>query len=251
MENLSITTSLGMAPELVEEAQKIAQELGIPYLGRKKQSLKKLLQTREAILVVYKDRLVLEQAGGHSLYFHPDTAMLRLKSARDPLLEMIGTTPQTILDCTMGLASDSLVMASAGHQVTALESQFLIYFIVSRGLARLDSGNSRLNQAVRRIETIHTDSLNFLKSLENNSYDVLYFDPMFSEKITESDNLNGLDQLANSQRLTQEIMAEAKRVAKEKIILKAHFRDQLFEEFGFERLIRPNQKFHYGFINVK
>ncbi len=60
-----------MAPDLVDVAQKNAQELGIPYQERQKQSLKKLLQNKDAILVVYKDRLVLEQASGHSLYFHP------------------------------------------------------------------------------------------------------------------------------------------------------------------------------------
>ncbi len=176
--------------------------------------------------------------------------MLRIKSARDPLLEIIGRKHQTILDCTMGMASDSLVMASAGHQVTALESQFLTYFIISRGLATFDSGNPELNKAMQSIKTIHADSLDFLKSAKNNAYDVLYFDPMFSEKITESTNLDGLIELANQQKLTQEMIAEAKRVAREKIIVKAHFRDKVFEEFVFERLVRPNQKFHYGVMRL-
>ena len=41
-----------------------------------------------------------------------------------------------------------------------------------------------------------------------------------------------------------------KRVAREKIIIKAHFRDTVFEELGFERQIRPNQKLHYGVMDL-
>ena len=42
----------------------------------------------------------------------------------------------------------------------------------------------------------------------------------------------------------------AKRVARQKIIIKAHFRDTVFEELGFERQIRPNQKLHYGVMDL-
>lgn len=49
-----------------------------------------MLGTYEAVLVLYKDKLILEQRGGQVLFFHPDTAMLRIKSGRDPLLELLG-----------------------------------------------------------------------------------------------------------------------------------------------------------------
>ena len=52
--------------------------------------------------------------------------------------------------------------------------------------------------------------------------------------------------LANQSRLSPELMAEATRVASKAIIIKGHFRDSVFEDFGFQRQIRPNQKFHYG-----
>ena len=35
-----------------------------------------------------------------------------------------------------------------------------------------------------------------------------------------------------------------------KIIIKAHFRDTVFEELGFERQVRPNQKLHYGVLEL-
>ena len=68
----------------------------------------------------------------------------------------------------------------------------------------------------------------------------------FQRLSKESENLQAIKPLANGSRLTEEWLNEAKRVAREKIIIKAHFRDTVFEELGFERQIRPNQKLHYG-----
>ncbi|HFI0091520.1 TPA: class I SAM-dependent methyltransferase [Streptococcus suis] len=245
---LIITTSLAMDENLVQKAKNLAEELGITYCDRQKQAVKVFLKQADAVLVVYKDRLVIEQNEGQKLFFHPDTAMLRIKSGRGPLLELVGEGRQTILDCTMGLASDSIVLASAGHQLTALESSQLIHFIVSKGLKEFDSGKEVINQAMRSIQTIWTDSLTYLKEQIDKSVDVIYFDPMFSEEIKESQNLSGLSGLADRSRLTEEIVSEAKRVARKKLIIKAHFRDRVFEDFGFVRHVRPNQKFHYGEI---
>ncbi|MBO4126505.1 class I SAM-dependent methyltransferase [Streptococcus suis] len=243
-----VTTSLGMDGHLVQKAKRLAEDLGIVYCERRKQAVKVLLKQADAVLVVYKDRLVFEQKEGRKLFFHPDTAILRIKSGRDPLLELIGPDKHTVLDCTMGLASDSIVLASAGHRVTALESSKLVHFIVSRGLQEFDSGNEAVNQAMRSIQTIWTDSLTYLQSQADQSADGIYVDPMFSQEITESDNLDGLKPFANYSALSEEFLVEAKRVARRKIIIKAHFRDQAFEKFGFRRHIRPNQKFHYGEI---
>lgn len=242
----SITTSLGMDERLVARAKAFAQSFGVVYVERRKASIQKLQTQYGHLLVLYQDKMVFEQRGGKRLFFHPDTALLRIKSKRDPLLELLGESPKKICDCTMGLASDSIVMASAGHQVTAVESSSLIAFIVSQGLKTFDTGNKKVNIAMDSIEVVEMENLSFLRQQPSQSFDILYFDPMFSEVISESQNLSGLTGLANPARLTKEVFAEAKRVAREKIILKAHFRDPIFEELGLTRLVRPNQKFHYG-----
>ena len=66
----------------------------------------------------------------------------------------------------------------------------------------------------------------------------------------ESKNLDGLRQYANVTAFSEELLQETKRVARKKIIIKAHFRDDVFERYGFEHLIRKNQKFHYGVIEI-
>ena len=243
-----ITTSSRVTPALEKEAQAIGASLKIDYVAREKRSMKKLQALYGDILLLTQEKLSLEYADGTSFSFHPDTAMLRIKAPRDPLVELLGKETQTILDTTMGLASDSIVMSAAGHVVTALESQPLIHAIVARGLQTFDTGNMVVNTAMRRIQTACADSLDFLKQQEDNSYDIIYCDPMFSEEIKESDNLSGIKQLANYAKLNEAFLSEAKRVARNKIILKAHFRDTVFEDFGFKRFVRPYQKFHYGIL---
>ena len=247
---IAITTSLRENLTLRQRAQAIGKELHLPVIERRKQSVSKLLQSREALLLVYNDELRLVNRDGSELVFHPDTAMLRIKSEHDALLTLLGDSKLQILDTTMGLASDSIVMASVGNDVTAIESNALIHFIVSEGLATYLSENQRLMTAMRSIKTYCADNITYMKSLSDKSFDVVYCDPMFSDRISELKNLDGLRQFANPSPLSDEFLKEAKRVARKSIIIKAHFRDAVFETYGFKRIERPAQKFHYGMIEI-
>ena len=241
-----IATSLRENEELIARSQALALDLGADYQPRRKLSLAKCLERFGPFYLLYKDRLSFINANASELTFHPDTAALRIKAPHDALVSLLGKSPKTILDTTMGLASDSLVMAAVGNQVTALESQDVIFQVVSRGLDSYQTDNQQLEKAMRSIKAIKSDSLSFLKAQADNSFDIIYADPMFSETIKESENLEAIKPLANGSRLTEEWLNETKRVAKERIIIKAHFRDTVFEELGFERQVRPNQKLHYG-----
>ena len=247
---IAITTSLRENVALRQRAQAIGEKLHLPVIERRKQSVTKLLQSREALLLVYENELRLVNQDGSEFAFHPDTAMLRIKSEHDALLALLGDDKLRILDTTMGLASDSIVMASAGNEVTAIESNPLIHFIVSDGLTTYSSENQRLTAAMRSIKTYCADNITYMKSLPDKSFDVVYCDPMFSDRISESKNLDGLRQFANPSLLSDEFLRVAKRVARQSLIIKAHFRDDVFEKFGFKRIVRPNQKFHYGIMEL-
>ncbi|MGT2910947.1 class I SAM-dependent methyltransferase [Streptococcus cameli] len=246
-----ITTSSRVTSVLEREAKEMAAQYNLEYVERRKRSLAALQDIYGDLLLLTQEGLSLEYQSGERFVFHPDTAMLRIKAPRDPLLELLGQEPLTILDTTMGLASDSIVMSYAGHSVHALESQELIHLIVARGLQTFSTGNTEIDQAMRRIQTTCVDSLAYLQKLPKQSVDVVYCDPMFSEEISESQNLSGMKQIANSTPLNSEFLSEAKRVARKKIILKAHFRDDAFERFGFTRHVRPYQKFHFGDIRLE
>ncbi|MGT2907266.1 class I SAM-dependent methyltransferase [Streptococcus dentiloxodontae] len=246
--NTIVTTCLKQNLAVVAYAKSIAEQYQLPYVERRKQSLRRLMRQNDSdgVLIVHANELVYKNKNESQLRFHPDTAVLRIKASHDPLVELLGAGSKSILDTTMGLASDSLVMAAAGHKVTALESQLLIYLIVSQGLAAYSSGNAELDAAMRTVKTYCQDSLDYLKQQPSRSVDIIYCDPMFSEEIAESANLSGLKPLANRSSISEDWLKEAKRVASEAIIIKAHFRDTIFEDLGFKRYIRPNQKFHYG-----
>lgn len=246
-----VTTSLSMDRDLVQQAVLAADELAALYVERQKYTMSRLLEEYGRVLLVAREGLSLHLEDGQRLHFHPDTAALRLKAPRDPLVELLGQAPKRILDCTLGLGSDSLVMAGSGHEVTGLESEKLLHFLVANGLSTYQAKDEKLTRAMRSIQTFCVESQQFLQQAADASYDVVYLDPMFSEVIEESDNLKPLSLLANHGRLTAEWLEEAKRVAKETVILKAHFRDPIFEELGFDRKVRPYQKFHYGVIEVE
>lgn len=118
-----------MTEDLENQAKVVAHELQMDYIVRNKRSLAKLQELYGHVLLVTKEGLTLQYRNGQSLSFHPDTAMLRIKAPRDPLIELVGPEKLSVLDTTMGLASDALVLSYAGHAVTALESQPIIHCI--------------------------------------------------------------------------------------------------------------------------
>ena len=125
----------------------------------------------------------------------------------------------------------------------------IIHYIVSDGLRNYIASDNKILSAMRSITTHNIDCLEYLKKCEDNSFDIIYFDPMFSHNIKESMNLSGIEPLADYNFPTKVFLEEARRVAKNKIIVKAHFRDNIFEKYNFKRIIRKNTKFHYGFID--
>ena len=141
-----ITTSLRENEALIAHAQELASELGADYQPRRKLSLAKCLERFGAFYLLYKDRLSFVNADVSELSFHPDTAVLRIKAPHDALVNLLGSSTKSILDTTMGLASDSLVMAAAGNKVTALESQEVIFQVVSRGLATYQTDDKQLEK---------------------------------------------------------------------------------------------------------
>jgi len=230
------------------------------YIARQKKSIEHLQQeTRLPVLVVDKKRLDLYPLGETtSFFFYPSSAVFRIKQidagGRDPLVAM-GRLSEVmhVLDCTLGLGADAIVMSHAiGDQgrIIGLESKTETAFVVKDGLKRWEESYEPINQAMRRIEVKVRHHLAFLKECPDNCFDVIYFDPMFEQTVEESTHLDALRKLANYEALSVEAMIEAKRVARQRIVLKAHYESPLFERFGFERSKRKTSKLHYGVIEL-
>lgn len=250
MTNFVVTTNVKTNFELEQYAREIAYDLNVKFINRNKLTIKELINKHNNVLVVYKNELIYFNSKNEKLFFHLDTAMVRIKNNKEPLLDIISEKNQNILDITMGLARDSVVLSYFGHNVTALEENKIIHYIVNVGLKNYNTKNNILNDALRKIKTHNIDNLKFLQKCKNNEYDIIYLDPMFNKKIKDSNNLLAIEELANKSILTEKLFTEILRVAKKKIIIKAHNSDKVFEKFNFTKITRPGAKFSFGFVNV-
>lgn len=253
-----ITTAGRTDLQMIEKARMVANELHIPYMERNKKSVITLQEhAQDDCIVVGKKRLELyPYRETEPFFFHPNSAMFRikrlLKHEHDPFVNATKLeSGMTLLDCTLGLAADSIVASFAvgeTGQVVGVEGNRYLSYIVKEGLQRWDSGLERMNEALNRIQVYHADSYDFLTLQKDNSFDVVYFDPMFEEPVLESDGIKALSRLAVHDDLTPALIEEAYRVARHRIILKDHFRSERFKKYGFNVIQRKSAKFHFGIL---
>ncbi|WP_432355712.1 class I SAM-dependent methyltransferase [Sporosarcina sp. A2] len=257
--NKVIITTAGRPDCVTESLARSAQiALGYDWIPRKKRSVKQLMDSYACdVLVAGKQRYELYRYGAvEPFFFHPDTSAFRLKrlmkGESDPLIEVCQLAQgDSFLDCTLGLATDSIVASYAvgatGH-VQGVEVDRDVAFITAKGLQQFEPKFDELKESMRGISVVQNSAASFLSTLPDNSFDVVYVDPMFTQVIKESTSFAPLRTAGVSGGLTIEWVEEAKRVATNRVVVKAHFSDSVFEQFGFTRIIRPNTKFHFGFI---
>lgn len=255
-----VTTAGRTDPETVQRAEHAAKHLKLPYIPRMKRSVAELQKIYSGdCLVVGRERLDLyKENTNEPFFFHPNVAMLRIKrllnGEEDPFIFAAGILEgSTVLDCTLGLGADAIVASfTAGDNgiVEGIEESPLLGFVVGEGLETWQSGSDVIDRALRRIKVRISNHLDVLKSSKENSFDVVYFDPMFEETITESNGIKPLTYFAAHNDLSAELIDQAKRVAKQRVVLKDHFRSQRFARFGFQVIVRKTSKFHFGYIEA-
>ncbi|OMP65670.1 class I SAM-dependent methyltransferase [Domibacillus epiphyticus] len=255
-----VTTSQRAGSDVKKRAEQQAVSFNVPYVERGKQSVAKLAAFYECpVLLVTEERMELYDESGRSpFFFHPGSAMFRVKRLmngdQDAFVQVSGLRPgMSFLDCTMGPAADSITASFAvgekGH-VQSIESNEPVAKIVQDGLSKWEEGPADLLQAMRRIQVKAADYHTYLQSVPDNSFDVVYFDPMFEETI-DSDGIAPLRSFASYSDLTTEAVNEAKRIARKRVVLKDHFRSERFAELGFQQHIRKTAKFHFGTIESR
>lgn len=239
-------------------AEVAVKSLHYDYVERNKRSIQRLQKEYDsAVLVAGHHRFELYRQGmGKPFFFHPNTAAFRLKrlvkGGTDPLLDVSQLqVGDSFLDCTLGLASDSIV-ASFGvgetGRVLGIEGDIDIAFVVKHGLKSFQTSFTELEEAMARIIVKQQDAITYLKNEPDNRWDVVYIDPMFHSPIDESANFTPLREIGLQGHLTTEWIEEAYRVCKRRVVIKDHFNSPVFNTFQFEQLVRPNTKFHYGYL---
>ena len=222
-----------------------AQELGVEFLSRQAEgSLQDMLTTYDL------DCLLVATQRGPQIYttegllkFHPGMAVLRLENLRKGQKDNFATACELqpgdkFLDCTLGFASDSAIAAYlVGKEgtVVGLEGSQPLWFVVEAGLKIYQCENPLLTEALRRITAINSKAEEYLVALPPDSFDVVYFDPMFQRPIQASSNMVPLRPIAYHKTLDRAMLEAALRVAK-KVVVKEHT-EKVLRDLGFTEIV--------------
>ncbi|WP_042144616.1 class I SAM-dependent methyltransferase [Paucisalibacillus sp. EB02] len=258
-----ITTPGKSSSKIVGRAKKLSIYYGLPYkerLGVSIQTMKK--KYRDDIVIVENDRIVISPLHSEKeMFYHPNLALIRAKrimnggkGGQEPLISIAKLKEgMSFLDCTLGLASDSIIaslIVGPTGKVTGIEGNQLLHFLTHAGLASFSSGHEEVDAAMRRIDVIHQDHLNYLRECETDSFDVVYLDPMFHESIDTSNGINLIREQALRTNISDELIHEAIRVARARVVLKDHWKSDRFARFGFTQYKRQSSSTNYGMIEV-
>jgi len=145
-------------------AAKAAGVLGYEIIERNKKSIARIQKEQNsAVLVSGANRYELFRIGMEKpFFFHPNSAAFRLKRMLndeiDPLIEaaQLGIG-ESFLDCTLGLASDSIIasyVTGDSGKVVGLEGDPDIAFIAKCGLHTFHSNSIELTKAMKHIEVV-------------------------------------------------------------------------------------------------
>ena len=224
-----ITTITKVNTDLIYQAQALAQKFNKKFVTRNNLSLERLKQDNNVdnILIFTKDGLKAHTSQG-DLFFHLNMAQLRIlnlnRNQKDHMVEAMDLKPKmSVLDCTIGLGTDATVasyIVGENGKVVGLESATLIYLITKYGLANFNHDNIAINHSLRRIESFNLHYLDYLKAQGDNSFDIVYFDPMFRKPIQDSANFKPMRAIANMEQLQSKALVEALRVAKKRVVIK-------------------------------
>lgn len=187
------------SPELLPQAQALADRLGLPLT----MDVEASTLTEPEFVVVFNQDVSLQQTGrkapgpiraefaegsvDHRRKFGGGKGQMIAKAVG----VKAGVYPK-VLDATAGLGKDAFVLATLGCPVQLLERSPVVHAILADGLARarVHAGynDPELMHILARMELVAADSQNYLAQIsDDNRPDVIYLDPMFPERQKSAD----------------------------------------------------------------
>ncbi|MGL5352391.1 MAG: class I SAM-dependent methyltransferase [Clostridium sp.] len=256
---IAVTTTREPEQSLIDKANSIAKELDIPYINRGNYSINKIskINNIEGFIFIERDKIVFK-GEEDTFFWHPSTCEFKMKAISEgfnqPMVEALNLKlGDSILDCTLGLATDSIVFSSiVGEKgrVVGTEINKYIACITKNGLKDYKEVTKETKILMDRIEVVNSSYEEYMLTLSDNSFDVVYFDPMFQIPNKKSEAINSFRNFAHSEGLTKEIISEALRVCKKRVVIKERTGSGEFERLGVQKYY-GNEKFGsiaYGVI---
>lgn len=244
-----VTTSRKAGPSLEAEARQWADRLAVPFARRAGKPMAQLLSEAQvaAVLVIGEQWPVyLWPERDVEYFFHPSMAKIRLNNLAegrgDPMVSAMDLgTGDAVLDCTLGRGSDAIVASSVvgpAGRVVGLEVVPIIAELTRHGLARYSFGKPQVDAALRRIAVHCVDHRDYLADCEDNAFDIVYFDPVFTRPLLDSDAMAPLRAVAQKDTVTRDLLAEATRVASRRVVVKDVVHSELWARLGIETVVR-------------
>lgn len=233
-------------------AMERAARIGVPFVPRDDAPIEDLFDLHGArgIWVESADAPVIHTRKGE-LAYHEGTAALRVKknaSAPGALARALDLRPgDRVLDATLGMGFDALVIAAGlgpAGSVTGLEASPLLCELVRCGLENYQYRPARLAQAASRITAVCERHEIFLEQCGPDSFDAVYFDPMFESTIEASSSMQRLREIAVHDPLTDRSLFLARSAARRRVAVKC--RRERPGRHGFDEFFPSGQSVGYG-----
>jgi 16S rRNA (guanine1516-N2)-methyltransferase len=235
---LAVTTSARPNPQLLAQGQAAALQWGVPFFPRQhKESITPWFDSRaQALLVFGHDGVTLWDREGHH-GFHGGMAHLRrLRIAAgegDTFVRMAELRRgDAVLDCTLGLGQDALVASLAvgpEGRVVGVEKSLPLCALAAEGLKLYELGPDSC-----RIEVVHADAHEYLRTLPDQCFDIVFFDPMFARPRKSQPGFDVLRRFADYAPLTLEALRESRRVARRWVVVKGARHTNDLKKLGLE-----------------
>lgn len=209
--------------ELYQEARSWAAALDLPFLSRPLHgTLDQLLREKgmKAVLVAtHQGPQVYTEEG--ILKYHPSMGVPRIRNLKrggtDHLVQACRLRPgMRVLDCTLGLAADAAVasfITGPEGKVVGLEASPVLYLAVSQGLQQYAIDDPDITASLRRIEARLGKAEELLPTFPADSFDVVYFDPMFKKPVGNSASMQPLRPASYHKSLDGSMIRAALRLA--------------------------------------
>jgi len=223
---IAVTTALDPDQAESEAAVRVAARYGWQAPVRRGRSLAKVASACDvdSLLVLSASRVTLWVDGAERLWAAGmgDLPLKRLlsgeRATRDGLLDAAEfRAGDSVLDATMGMGMDALVVAGAvgpTGTVVGLEASTVLAAMTSEGFRRHPS------EAAGRIVVEATDADTYLALASPRSFDVVLFDPMFRDARAQGSSFDLVRSFVDARPLTTERLARARRVARRWVIVK-------------------------------
>ncbi len=257
-ERMAITTSARADEALCRRATTLACELNCAYLPRPEGPLDDAISAQRLAALVVVGRFDIVVHTPHAqLRHHPNAAVLRvvnmLRGRSDTLVDLAQLAPgDALLDCTCGIGSDAIAVAhavGATGRVQALEASPLLAMLARCGMQSYrHPTHHAVTEAMRRVQVETACYRTMLPTLADRSFDVVYFDPMFSHTVAASNGLDVVRSFARQGLPEPRDIDHAQRVARRCILMKDGALGHALEALGFAT-VKRNRRFCYGRID--